>query len=843
MNATGFFDSLGRDLRYSLRALRRTPMFTAVALLTLGIGIGATTAVFSVVNSVLLRPLPYPSADELVALQHTAPGAPGLATASGDLRLSPSMYFTYAEQNRTFKDMGVWFANLATVTGRAEPEQVRTIAVTDGTLQALEVQPVLGRWLSKADQAPGGAGKVMLSYGYWQRRFGGETSVVGRSVTVDSQPREIVGVMPRGFRVVDTDPDLIVPLPFNRSQLILPPFAFQGVARLKPGLTIAEASADIARLIPVWNGSWPAFPGVNPRIYESWQITPALRPLKQQVIGNIASALWVLMGTIGIVLLIACANVANLLLVRADGRQHELAVRAALGAGWGRIVRELTLESVLLGLMGGALGLGIAYAGLRALVAVGPATLPRLSEISIDPRALAFTLVISLLSGLMFGLLPALKYASPRLAPARHFVQGGRTSSQSRERHRTRNILVVAQVALALVLLIGSGLMIRTFQALRKVEPGFTQAEQLQTLRITVPPALVPEPERVARMQQDIVDKLSTIPGVRSVGFATAMPMEGLTPNWDAMSVEGKTYAADEIPPFRLFKNVSPGFFQTAGTRLIAGRDFTWTDLDARRSIVVISENLAREIWGSPSAALGKRIRQGTSTVGISQWQEVVGVVQDVRENGVHAPAPTIVYWPSTREALTPAGRMQLNVSRGIALAIRSERAGTEAFLNEMRQAVWSVNANLPLASVQTMQEIYNRSLARTSFTLVMLAIASAMALVLGVVGIYGVISYAVSQRTREIGIRLALGVQPGQLKRMFVREGLTLTAVGTAIGLAAAAGLTRVMSSLLFGTSALDPVTYVAVPAVLVIAALAASYFPARRAAAVDPVEALRAE
>jgi putative ABC transport system permease protein len=401
----------------------------------------------------------------------------------------------------------------------------------------------------------------------------------------------------------------------------------------------------------------------------------------------------------------------------------------------------------------------------------------------------------------------------------------------------------VAQVALALVLLIGSGLMIRTFQALRKVEPGFTRAEQLQTLRITVPPALVPEPERVARMQQDIVDKLSTIPGVRSVGFASGMPMEGLTPNWDAMTVEGKTYAADEIPPFRLFKNVSPGFFQTAGTRLIAGRDFTWTDLDGRRPIVVISENLAREIWGSPSAALGKRIRQGTSTVGISQWQEVVGVVQDVRENGVHASAPTIVYWPSTREALTPAGRMQVNVSRAIALAIRSERAGTEAFLNEMRQAVWSVNPSLPLASVQTMQEIYDRSMARTSFTLVMLAIASAMALVLGVVGIYGVISYAVSQRTREIGIRLALGVQPGQLKRMFVRDGLTLAGVGTAIGLAAATGLTRVMSSLLFGISALDPVTYVAVPVILVTATLAASYLPARRAAAVDPVEALRAE
>jgi putative ABC transport system permease protein len=841
MHTIDSVESLGRDLRYGLRALRHNPMFTAVALLTLGIGIGATTAVFSVVNSVLIRPLPYPKADELVTLKHTAPGAPGLTTASGDLRLSPSMYFTYAEHNRTFQEMGLWFANLATVTGLAEPEQVTALAVTYGTLQALGVQPILGRWLSEADQTPGAPQMAMVGYGYWQRRFGGDRSIIGRSITVNARPAEIVGVMPQGFRVVDTDPELILPLAFDRSRLILPPFAFQGVARLRPGATLAQAGADVARMIPIWNGSWPAFPGVNPRLYEGWKIAPALRPLKQEVIGNVASALWVLMGTIGIVMVIACANVANLLLVRAGGRQQELAVRAALGAGWGRIVRELMLESVLLGLMGGALGLGLAYAGLRFLVAMGPATLPRLNEISIDPRALGFTLIISVLSGLLFGLIPALKYASPRRSVS--LQGGGRTSSEGRERHRARNILVIAQVALALVLLIGSGLMIRTFQALRAIEPGFTHAQQLQTLRIFIPPALVAEPERVARTQKDIVDELSAIPGVTSVAFASVMPMEGLTPNWDAIGAEGKVYAEGETPPFRLFKSVSPGLFQTAGTRLVAGRDFAWTDLEGRRPVVVVSENLARELWGAPSAALGKRIRQGTSTVGITQWQEVIGVVQDVRENGVHAPAPTTVYWPSTREALSPTGQLQVNVVRAIAVVIRSERAGTEGFLNEVKQAVWSVNPNLPLASVRTMQEIYDRSMARTSFTLAMLGIASAMALVLGVVGIYGVISYAVSQRTREIGIRLALGVQQGELKRMFVRDGLTLAGVGAAIGLVAATGLTRVMSSLLFGISALDPVTYVAVPVILVIAALAASYLPARRAAAVDPVEALRME
>jgi predicted permease len=485
--------------------------------------------------------------------------------------------------------------------------------------------------------------------------------------------------------------------------------------------------------------------------------------------------------------------------------------------------------------MGGVLGLGLAYAGLRLLVALGPSTLPRLNEISIDGRALGFTLLVSLCSGLLFGVIPAFKYAGSRITMV--LRGGGRTLTESRERHQARNTLVVVQVALALVLLIGSGLMIRTFQALRLVDPGFRDPQQLQTMRISIPASLVPEPDRVARMQTDIVDKLAAIPGVTSVGFASVMPMEGIAPNWDAVRAEDKTYPDGEIPPLRLFKSVSPAFFQTAGTRLIAGRDYTWTDFFDSRPVVMISENLARELWGTPSAALGKRIH----TLPGSPWREVIGVVQDVYENGVHAPAPPAVYWPATGES--PYRPAVPNVTRTVAFVIRSSQAGTEGLLTQVRQAVWSVNASLPLASVRTMQEVYDQSMARTSFTLVMLAIAGAMALVLGVVGIYGVISYAVSQRTREIGIRLALGVQPGELKTMFVRHGLTLACVGVVIGLAAATGLTRLMSSLLFGISPLDPMTYVAVPVFLVIAAILASYLPARRAAAMDPVEALRAE
>jgi len=392
------------DVRYALRTLSKNPAFAVVAVLTLALGIGANTAVFSVVNSVLLKPLNYPNAEELVALRQIAPGAAGLADFASGLRLSPSMYFTYAEHNRTFQSLGVWSSGTANVTGLSEPEQVRTVAVTDGVLQALGTPPAVGRWLSQADQVPRGAERVMLSYGYWQRRFGGDPSAIGRNIIVDSRPREIVGVMPQAFRFVDVDFDMIVPLAFDRGKMILAGFGYEGIGRLRPGVTIAEADADMARMLPIWMDSWSNGPGSNPRIYETWKITPAIRPLKAEVIGNVSDVLWVVMGTIGVVMLIACANVTNLLLVRVEARYQELAVRAALGASWGRIVRGLLVESLMLGLIGGALGLGSAYWGVRLLVAIGPANLPRLSEISVDARTLGFAALVSLLSGLLFGL-------------------------------------------------------------------------------------------------------------------------------------------------------------------------------------------------------------------------------------------------------------------------------------------------------------------------------------------------------------------------------------------------------------------------------------------------------
>ena len=831
-----FADSLVQDLRFGSRVLGKTPGFTGVAVLTLALGIGANTAVFSVVNSVLLKPLSYPRAEDLVALHQVAPGAAGLADFENGLLLSPSMYFTYAEQNHTFQSLGVWVTGTANVTGVAEPEQVRTVEVSDGVLQTLSVPPEIGRWTSPADQIPGGPERVMLSHGYWQRRFGGDRSAVGRNLTVDSRPREIVGVMPPGFRLVDAEFDVIVPLAFDRGKLILAGFGYQAIARLKPGVTLAEADADLTRMLPIWMDSWSNGPGTDPHVYETWRITPKIHPLKREVLGNVSDVLWVVMGTIGLVMLIACANVANLILVKVEARQQELAVLAALGAGRGRIVRGLLIESLMLGLMGGTVGAALANGGVRLLLAVGPANLPRLSEISLDARAFGFTVLLSLLSGLLFGLVPALKYSGSRASLT--LGSAGRSMSMSRERHRARSILAVGQLAMALVLLVSAGLMIRTFQALRRVEPGFTDAEHLQVLRISVPDSLVKEPERVTRIQNEIVQNLAAIPGVRSAGFISKMPMEGFDAPWDAIYARDKVYSDGVIPPLRLFKYVSPDFFRAVGTRIVAGRGLTWTEVYGLQPVVMVSENLAREMWGTPSAAVGKQLTEFRSM----PWHEVIGVIEDVRENGVQEKSPETVYWPSLMGSLYGPGN-KLGAVRTVTFVIRSERAGTEGFLNEVRQAVWLVNSTLPLASVRTMQEVYDKSVARTSFTLVMPGIAGAMALVLGIIGIYGVISYSVSQRRREFGIRVALGARPGNVLKMVLRQGVKMALAGVVIGFGGAFALTRLMTSLLFGVAARDPATFVAMAALLVLVALLACYFPARRAMKVDPMVALRYE
>jgi predicted permease len=824
MNTINFLDSLGRDLHYVLRGMRRRPGFTVAVVLTLALGIGANTAIFSVVDGVLIKPLPYPNADELIGIWHTASGL-----QSDDMTVAPTMYFTYREENRAFQNIGLWSTGEQSVTGLGEPEQVRTLRVTYGTLQTLGIQPVLGRWFSEADDTPGTAGPdpVILTYGYWQRRFDGAASVIGHRLTIDARPSEVVGVFPATFRFVGFDPEIVLTLRLNRNQLTLSGGGYRGLARLKPGVTLAEANADVARMLPIWLNAWPIPPGASRQAVKDWRIAPALRPLKKDVVGSVADMLWVLMGTVGLVLMIACANIANLMLVRADSRRQEFAVRAALGAGRARLAKELLVESMVFGLIGGALGLLLACAGLKLLVAMGPSNLPRLQEISIEPVVLAFALAASLVSSLLFGSIPAIKYTSPLGMTLGGGVRG---TSASRERHRNRNVLVIVQVALALVLLVGSGLLIRTFQSLRNVNTGFRDAKAVQTARMWFPAELVREPERYTRMQHDIRDKIASIPGVTSAAFTSSVPMDGRM-SVSVIPAEDPTHAS-----VRRLKFVSPGYFQAMGTRLIAGRDINWSDIDGHRKVALVSENFARELWQEPAAAIGKRIREWGLKPPV--WREIIGVVEDVHEDGPAHKAPSMTYWPVMMENFFGLPKFG---TRAIAFVIRSDRAGRESLVNEVRQAVWSVNPNLPVFLVSTMQDLSDRSLAQTSFALVMLAISGSMALGLGVIGLYGVISYVISQRRREIGIRLALGAAPLELKRKFARQGLILTVVGILAGMTAALALTRFMSSLLFGISPLDVKTYIAVLCVLLTAAALASHVAARRVTAVDPVETLK--
>jgi predicted permease len=819
----------GNHLREIIRRLSRTAGFASVAVLTIALGIGANTAIFSVINGVLLKPLPYSKPDELVGMWHTAQGI-----NIPDLEQSPSNYFTYRDQNRTLVDMGLYNNRSASVTGLAQPEQVQTIEVTDGTLPILGVPPLLGHWFERKDDLPGSAKTVILSYGYWQSKFGGDRSVIGRRILVDGDARDVIGVMPREFRFLDYKFSLLLPLRLDRNKTFLGNFSYRGVARMKPGITVAQVNADVARMLPMVLTSFPPPPGFNAHLFETARFGPNVRPFAKDLIGDVGGVLWVLMGTVSLVLLIACANVANLMLVRVEARQQELAIRSALGAGWNRIAAELLSESIVLALLGGLAGVGLAYGALKLLVALAPAGLPRLDEIAIDTRTVLFALAASIASGLLFGLIPVFRYAG--LRPATSLRQGSRSFSQSRERHRIQNGLVIVQVGLALVLVIGSGLMIRTFWALERQAPGFTRPEQVQILRIAIPSTEVKEPERVARLQQAILEKLRQIPGVSDAGISSSMTMDNRHSN-DLIFAKDRAYAESDLPPIRRFKFISPGFFKTVGNPLIAGRDITWTDIYNLTPVALISENFAREYWGNSTAALGQRIRENSK----DDWHEIIGVAGNELDDGANKKAPTIVYWPLMMKQFW--GDPVHVIRFPMAFALRTPRAGSEQLAAEIRQAVWSVNPDLPVADVATQQDIYKKSMARVSFTMAMLALAGGMALLLGMIGIYGVISYSVTQKTREIGIRTALGASESQVVSMFVNRGLRLALVGVVLGLAGAVTSTRLMTSLLFGVSAIDPATYAAVAAAVIAAAVAASYVPSRGAARAVPLEALRAE
>ena len=815
-------------MKHALRRLFKSPAFALTAIITVGAAIGANALIFSVVNGVVLKPLPYADPKSLVGAWLVAPGV-----MPGPLNQSAATYFMIRDSGQAFQDIGLWDNSSATITGRGEPEQIETLEVTDGTLPLLGVRPALGRGFTKEDDLPNGPSVVLISHKYWLRAFGGSPSAIGQSLTVNNTTQQVIGVLPEDFQFLTFNPQVIFPMKLDRATIHAAGFNYQAIARLKPGVTIEQANADVARLLPSLTERFPLPPGFTQKMFEDARFGPLVRPLKVDVVGDIGAMLWILLGTVGLVLLVACANVANLFLVRAEARQQELAIRLALGAEARRVAWQLMSESLLVAMIGGVLGIALASGGIQLLVYLQPAQLPRLNEITIDPLVMAFTIGISLAAGLLFGAIPILKYARPHMASA--LKDSSRGSSEGRERHRARNTLVVAQVALAAVLLVASGLMVRTFIAIRDVPPGFRNPEAVLTMRLTIPSALVTDRDQVARLHEEISHRLEAIGGVEKVALSTSMPMDGNSNN-DPIWVEDFPDSDAKIPPLRRMKYLGPHYFETMGNTLIAGRDFTWAEVHNAAPVAILSENLAREYWGEPAKAIGKRVRRTSKT----EWIEIVGVAGNERQDGATKPAPPTIYWPM-KTAATAAGVAY--VQRSVGYAIRSSRLQSPGFLSEVQQAVWAVNPNLPLARVRTLQEIYDRSMAQTQFVLVILGIAASVTLLLGVVGIYGVIAYIVSQRRREVGIRMALGAQGESVQRIFVTRGLSLAAIGLVLGLIGAAALMRLLSSQLFGVNAFDPITYIAVTAGLGSVALLATWLPARQATRIDPMLALRSE
>jgi predicted permease len=767
-----FAEALLHDARYALRGLRRSPAFTATVILTLALGIGATTAIFSVIDGVLLKPLAYPHPEQLVAVWLTAPG-----NNIKDLNPSSTIYFVLRDQNRTFQDVALYTGESRNVTGFGEPEHVASLDVTDGLLPILGIQPMLGRSFTRADDAPGSPDTLMLTYGYWRRKFGGDRTVVGKAINVDGKLRQIIGVLPQSFQFGGSDLALLIPLQFDWAKEFLGGFRFDGVARLKPGVTLAEADADVARMLPMVARTFPPPPGYSTKMIEDERIAPNLRSMKQDVVGDVGQVLWVLMGGIGLVLLIACANAANLLLVRVEGRRQELAICAALGAKRSRIAGQMLVEGLILALLSGVCGLGLAGVAVRALVAMAPEGLPRLNEIGIDGAAVCFALGVTLLATLLIASIPILRYTGA--SPGIGLRESGRSMSESRQRHRLRSVLVTVQVALALVLLVSAGLMIRTFRALTHVDPGFVAPSEIQTFRVDIPDTQIKDAARVVRTEQQILERIRTLPGVSSAGLSMSVPMDGN--GWsDSLFARDLTYPPGEMPLHR-YRFVSPGFFKFLGTPLIAGRDFTWSDMyNVEAPVAIVSGKLARELWHDPQNAIGKQIRSTSK----DDWREVIGVVGDIHDDGLDKQPPSAVYWPLLTVHLEGMDAM---AQRWVAVSIRSPRAGSESLMNEVRQAVWSVDSDLPLADVHTLDYYERGSMARTSFTLVMLALAGGMALLLGVIGLYGVISYSVSQRIHEMGIRAALGAQQADLLKLIAGQGFRLTLTGVAIGVATA--------------------------------------------------------
>jgi predicted permease len=797
------------ELKMAARALAKRPGYAAIAAFTLALGIAANVAIFTVVDAVLLNPLPYPAADRIVIVRHHAPGLD-----LPDLDISPGLAALYREEARTLTRLAAYETGELNLTVNGRPDRVETAQVTPEIFDILAVRPSLGRPFREPDAHKGAPRVVILTHGLWQSRFGGDPGVVGRRIELDGVRAEVVGIMPAGFAFPDAEARILVPLWLDPAGGF-GSFSPEALARLAPGVSLEAARREITALqrrIP------ERFPDLPSEFLDRAGWSATVTPLRDHIVADISTMLWILFGTVGLVLLMAGANVANLFLVRAESRQREMAVRAALGAGRWRLARAFLAESLALAVAGGIAGSLMAWGAVRLLLAYSPADLPRLHEVKMDGTVLAFAAALILCVGVVLGALPMLHLAG------RSFVallrDGGRGATASRSRHRMRQLLIGGQVAVALVLLVASTLMLRSAARLYAVDPGI-RVEDV----VTVGVSLGSRPERAQGIAfyQQVLEQVAALPGVVSGAAASTLPIGATGFSGGSFDIESRPRPEQELPPVAMYMAVTPGYFETLGVPLLAGRAPEWVDATRERQVAWVNQTLARTFL--ENEAIGERIR----LEGIEF--DIVGVVGDIRSMGLREEIRPSVYM-TLGSAAVPLDVMQVVVRT-------SATPATIAPL--LRQAVDRVDASVPLATIRTMADVVARSLAETWFTMVLLACAAGGALVLGLVGLYGVIRYIVAQRTPEIGVRIALGARPRDVRMMVLRQGLTVTLAGVGAGLVMAWASSRIMESLLFEVSAHDPATFGLVALLLTAVSALATYLPARTAASIDPSRALR--
>ena len=806
------------EIRLAVRTLLKQPRFTIVAALTLALGIGSVTAIFSVVNGVLLRPLPYSEPDRLVNLWSHAPGV-GLDRFA----LSPDLYFFLRGEVHSYADMTMFRRRDANLTESANPEVVPAAETTFTYFSTFGIAPAAGQVFTDAHDKPGAPFVTVISDRLWHRRFGADAAVVGRTVQIDGETATILGVLPPALDE-NGSPDLWLPARLDQARPPTGTFGWPVSARLKPGVTAQAAEAELA---PVLKRLLDGFQGGDYRAFlEQGKYRISVNSVRDDVIGDVREPLWILLGTVGFVLLIACANVANLFLIRAEGRQREVAVRAALGATRGMLVRAQLVEAFVLAAIGGGLGVLVAAVSIPALIRAAPTTIPRLNTVHIDLPVLIVAAGATALAALIFGIVPAFRYT--RRAALGSLRQGGRGATVGRASHRGRRLLVVVQTAMTLVLLVGSGLLVRSFARMSHADLGFSPRDVL-SFRVALPRSSYPDPAHVLDFEKRLIESLGALPGVVAAGAGSNLPMTSGA-SGTAFAIDGRPTPAGQLPPIVRYRFTSPGYVETMGLRVLQGRTFDQRDLKAGSRDILVNKAAADAFWPGVDP-IGKRMRPSGDSG--NDWYTVVGVVGSELQDGFRKDPPLMLYWGLG--APFPDG------ARTLGYVLRGPTVTQNP--SAVRTAVWAIDPRLPVAMVQTMDEIVSRSIVPFTFTMLTLGLAAAMALTLGMIGLYGVLSYTVTLRVREIGVRLALGAQPRRLMRAVVGQGIALAVIGLAVGIAGAIALTRLLTDMLYGTQPLDVVTYLAMSAALVLVAALASYLPARRAASVSPLESLKNE